>query len=189
MKIDQQAAEKRNNGIEGHDEQRKIRRAGFKLRIGKVVDLVMTNVYQDKKYKSSYDYKKTVYPIEINAIMKVVNDSKASQDERNKKNEELKEILRREDPKVDSVAGMKLGADITVEKCMTAGLYEEMISMKFFSAYVRASMITVIRQDKIKSIQDARVKSMSEEKKKIQKTIEENLDKTIEALYENVDLK
>lgn len=129
-----------------HFEETKIRRQGLKTRIGKIVDLVQTNAYNLKKYRASYPYKRILYPVEIDQIIARINDQKNTEDKQALR-DKLQKIMEREIPGTSSTALNKHMAIDVNNQYIRAGLNKSNITMKFFSSYVRAAFICIIRLD------------------------------------------
>lgn len=129
-----------------HFEETKIRRQGLKTRIGRIVDLVQTNAYNLKKYRASYPYKRILYPVEIDQIIARINDKKNTEDKEALR-KKLQIIMEREIPGASSTAINKQMAIDVNNQYIRAGLNKSNITMKFFSSYVRAAFICIVRLD------------------------------------------
>lgn len=169
-----------------HYHENKIRRAGLKTRIGKVVNLIQTNVYNLKKYRNSYTYKKTIYPMEIERVIQDIGDpKKKDQQEANKKI--LDEILKRESAgTTPEQVNMNLTMEIN-EQYFRAGLLPVNIAMKFFSSYVRAAFICVMRLDIVGMNNYKKDKGLKGDDLKTHNEAVDKLNQTIQEVSSDVD--
>lgn len=167
---------------------RKIRRKYLKLRIGRATDLINTNMYQEKKFKTTLEYKRTVFPTEIAAIEKVLKDKKSTDKQRQDESEKLKELLRREDPSKDSKTVNKELSLKTEMQYAFAGIPLRWLTMKFFMSYNKASYIIIFKKEKIQIEMHASKNDLSADTKLANEQTIKELDKAIAECEKGVDL-
>lgn len=167
---------------------RKERRRGMKLRIERAVDLIQTNVYREKKEKSSFAYKSKLYKIELDPLMKARNEEK-DENKRKEIEEKIGKIMNRnEGGKTDEEVSNEL-QDQVFELYIKAGITESQMESSFFFSYSRAFLITLMRFEQIdwmNRLKDTPLNAY--EKKQIDETIKK-IEDHANSLLTDVDLK
>lgn len=175
--------------LEYHNNCRRKRNHYLELRIGRATDLINTNMYQDNKYKSTLEYKKTIFPMEIAAIEKILSDKKTPDNVRETESNKLKEILQRKDPKKDTETVNKENAKMSAYFYNVAGINRDYLFKKFFFAYNSASYVVILRKEKATIDMEETTRSMTADQKETNEESRKKLQESIDKLMSSMEFR
>jgi len=175
--------------IEYHDNCRRKRNHFLELRIGRATDLINTNMYQDNKYKKTLEYKRTIYPVEIAAIEKILSDKKTTDEVRKTESDKLKGLLEKDDPKKDPKTIERESAKKTSYFYDVGGIDQNYLFKKFFLAYNKASYVVILRKEKASIDMETTTHSLAADKKAMNEEAKETLQKSIDKLLTDLEFR
>lgn len=184
-------------------ETEKRKRSVYRQKLSYAINLVKLNYFKDKKFESSPQYKRLMFPVELANLDKELADlnkkvatlakkpeeKKKVEEERDKIAAQITEVMNRDDPSKTKEQKEEEDMNRIVKHYRWGGIRLAEMETRFFEAYSRAAVWVLLQFEKIEILTEIKERTLTEELKtearKAIKTLEDKSDE----LLKGSDLK
>lgn len=186
-----------------YSQTEKRKRETRRQRLSYAINIVKLNFFKDKKFESSPEYKRTIFPLELSqldkeaaelnkriaALSKKPEEKKKLEEERDKVAAKITEIMKKDDPSKTKQQKDEEDSNRIIKHYRWGGIREWEMGTRFFEAYTRAAIWSLLQFEKINILTEMNERKLTaEQKSEAEKAIAE-IDKKSDELLRGSDLK